>query len=91
MSQPKRKSVSSLTGQLLAIRTSLKRELGAQYDEKIEPVRAVLREIAQDKPLVEILQQTIDRLLAREADNVELMTLIAAGLDVIEEAQQTSH
>ena len=89
MSQPK--SVFSLTGQLVAIRTTLKRELGTDYDDKIEPVRAALREIAQDKPLVEILQQTIDRLLAREADNVELMTLIAAGLDVIEEAQQTHH
>ena len=86
MSQPK--SVFSLTGQLVAIRTTLKRELGADYDDKIEPVRAALREIAQDRPLVEILQQTIDRLLAREADNVELMTLIAAGLDVIEETQQ---
>lgn len=89
MSQPK--SVFSLTGQLAAIRTTLKRELGTDYDEKIEPVRAALREIAQDKPLVEILQQTIDRLLAREADNVELMTLIAAGLDVIEETRQTHH
>ena len=89
MSQPK--SIFSLTGQLVAIRTTLKRELGTDYDDKIEPVRAALREIAQDQPLVEILQQTIDRLLAREADNVELMTLIAAGLDVIEETQQTHH
>lgn len=57
-----RKGVTSLTGQIIAIRTALKRELGHRVRPKIEPVRAVLREIAQDKPLVE--SSAADRLTA---------------------------
>lgn len=91
MSQAKPKSVFTLTSQLAEIRTTLKQELGEVYDEKIEPVRGALRQAALEKPLMEILQQTIDGMLAKEANDIELMTLIAAGLDVLEEAHETRH
>jgi hypothetical protein len=91
MAQEKDKNAHALTSQLAQIRTTLKRELGNEYDEKIEPVRIALREVAQEKPLTEVLQQVITGMLAKEADNIEMMTLISAGLDVLEEAQETRH
>ena len=91
MAQQRDKSALALTSQLAQIRTTLKKELGDEYDEKMEPVRTALREAAQEKPLTKILQQAITRMLAKEADNIEMMTLISAGLDVIEESRETRH
>lgn len=91
MTQQKDESALALTSQLAQIRTTLKKELGDEYDEKMEPVRIALREAAQEKPLTKILQQAITRMLAKEADNIEMMTLISAGLDVIEESRETRH
>ena len=91
MAQQRDKSALALTSQLAQIRITLKKELGDEYDEKMEPVRIALREIAQEKPLTTILQQAITRMLAKEADNIEMMTLISAGLDVIEESRETRH
>ena len=91
MAQHKDKSVLSLTSQLAQIRSTLRRELGHEYDQKIEPVRIALREIALEKPLAEVLQQAINDMLSKEADNIEMMTLISAGLDVLEESKETLH
>ena len=91
MTQQKDNSAYALTSQLAQIRTTLKRELGNEYDEKIEPVRSALRQVAQEKPLTDILHQAINAMLAKEADNIEIMTLISAGLDVIEETKETRH
>jgi hypothetical protein len=91
MAQQKDKSALALTSQLAQIRSTLKRELGDAYDEKIEPVRVALREVAQEKQLAEVLQQAINDMLAKEADNIEMMTLISAGLDVLEESKETRH
>lgn len=91
MSHAKSKSAFTLTGQLAEIRATLKKELGDAYDEKIEPVRSALRQAALDKPLTEVLQQAIDGMLAKEAGNIELMTLISGGLDVMEEERETRH
>ena len=91
MSQAKSKSAFTLTSQLAEIRATLKKELGDAYDEKIEPVRSALRQAAQHRPLMEVLQQAINGMLAKEADNIELMTLISGGLDVMEEERETRH
>lgn len=68
-------------------RSALRRLFASEYEEKIEPLRDMLRRLSSaERPTMDVLIELLTELDRRGANGVEQMWWLAAAVDVIEAA-----